>query len=574
MKKPQNKTETNRTLKQLKLRLPEITPGETIDISVAYVRVSSSGQLGRDGDEDGDGYSIPAQVQHTEREANNLKTHLVKVYRERAESAKSDDRPMLQWMLTELPIIKALPFVRNMYLIIPKVDRLARNRLDDALLCQKLIGWGIKLASATENIDETPSGQLMHGMLAVFSEYYSNNLATEVMKGLRRKHELGGTPFRPPIGYKPKRTFIGSQDIRTVILDEKRAPLVEEAFQLYATGDWPTRKLATYLTEQGLRTRPTKRAPERPLTANRVQEMLRNPYYKGTVIYNGSSYPGKHERLVDPDTFDTVQGLLAGARIAGERPQKHEHYLRGTVVCEECHGRLLFGRHRGRSRYYEYFCCNNRTVRGRAIKCGSGHFSVESVEHEVLEDVYRTLELSDEIKEQVRSELRNELSERVALIEQETERHERTLKEITAKQEKLIQLYYRDLIGEDAFASEQDKLKAECRAAERLRATATAQTTDVETALEDALSRIEDIHNAYRDSTDLERRVLNRAIFVRIEIGRDGVAGTKLTPTYEALSAWEPSLGRPRKATNQAQGRSPAQIRPCAARSHGRIPLI
>jgi site-specific DNA recombinase len=568
MKKQHNETEINQTLKKLKLRLPEIAPGETIDIAVAYVRVSSSGQLGRDGDEDGDGYSIPAQVQLSEREADNLKTHLAKVYTERAESAKSDDRPTLQWMLTELPVIKALPFVRNMYLIIPKVDRLARNRLDDALLCQRLIGWGIKLASATENIDETPSGQLMHGMLAVFSEYYSNNLATEVMKGLRRKHELGGTPFRPPIGYKPKRTFIGSQDIRTVVLDEQRAPLVAEAFQLYATGRWPTRKLAAYLTDQGLRTRPTRRSPERPLTANRIQEMLRNPYYIGTVIWNGRSYPGKHETLVDPDTFDTVQGLLAGARISGERPQKHEHYLRGTVVCDECNGRLLFGRHRGRSRYYDYFCCNNRTVRGRPIKCSSGHYSVERVEQEVLEDVYRTLELSEHIKEQVRSELRQELSERVALIEQEAERHERTLKAITAKQEKLIQLYYRDLIGEDAFASEQDKLKAERQAAERLRATATAQTTDVEAALDDALSRIDNIHKAYRDSTELERRVLNRAIFVHIEIGPDGVTGTKLTPTYKALSAWQPSLGRPRKTRSQGQGRPTAQVQPCPARSH------
>ena len=73
MKKQYNETETNQTLEKLGLRLPEIAPGETIDISVAYVRVSSSGQLGRDGDKDGDGYSIPAQVQHTEKEAANLK---------------------------------------------------------------------------------------------------------------------------------------------------------------------------------------------------------------------------------------------------------------------------------------------------------------------------------------------------------------------------------------------------------------------------------------------------------------------------------------------------------------------
>ena len=51
---------------------------------------------------------------------------------------------------------------------------MARNRLLDAQLYERLVGMGIRLASATENIDETPAGRLMHGMLATFAEYYSN----------------------------------------------------------------------------------------------------------------------------------------------------------------------------------------------------------------------------------------------------------------------------------------------------------------------------------------------------------------------------------------------------------------
>jgi DNA invertase Pin-like site-specific DNA recombinase len=226
-----------------------------------YARVSSFGQLGRDGDEDG--YSLPAQVEAGKREATARGAEVVKVYMERAESAKSDDRPVLQAMMRELPTLGVK------YLIVHKVDRLARNRLDDATLYQRLVGMGITLVSASENIDETPAGRLMHGMLASFAEYYSNNLATEVKKGLRRKHEQGGTPHRPPIGYRPKREWNAGQDIRTVELDPDRAPLVTLAFDLYATGRWTTRRLAAYLTEQGLRTRPTRRSPERPLTASK-----------------------------------------------------------------------------------------------------------------------------------------------------------------------------------------------------------------------------------------------------------------------------------------------------------------
>jgi site-specific DNA recombinase len=560
-------------LAKLGLRLPDIAPGEVIDIAVDYVRVSSPGQLGRDGDEDGDGYSIPAQVQQCEREAVSLGVPLAKTYVERAESAKSDDRPVLQRMLTELPLIQALPMVNLKYLIIPKVDRLARNRLDDALLCQKLIGWGITLVSATENIDETPSGQLMHGMLAVFSEYYSNNLANEVMKGLRRKHETGGTPHKPPIGYKSKRELIGSKDIRSVILDEERSSLVQLAFTLYATGEWSLHKLADHLENEGLRSRGTPKYPERPLTASRIHAMLHNPYYMGVVVWNGQRYPGKHEPLVDQDTFDHVQALLAAARIGGERPQKHEHYLRGSIFCEECLGRLLYGRHRSRSgNHYEYFCCNNRTVRRRG-QCSSGHYSVPVTEDNIIEVVYPTVLIPAEVQEQIRAELHRELSERTSIIESEAKRHERTIKQIEAKQQKLIQLFYNDRISEDVFDTEQDKLKTERRAANQLRATATAQLDDVQAALDLALSRVEHPYEVYRDGTPLERRLMNRAIFERIEVGPDAeITGTTLTPIYQALSAWQPGLGQPKTCQTKTQdGPRLAGVRPLFAPVHFRL---
>src|SRR4051794_25729478 len=62
--------------------------------AAVYVRVSSTGQLWRDGDEDG--YSIPAQQQACKRKAADLGATMAKVYIERAESARSDARPMLQ----------------------------------------------------------------------------------------------------------------------------------------------------------------------------------------------------------------------------------------------------------------------------------------------------------------------------------------------------------------------------------------------------------------------------------------------------------------------------------------------
>ena len=46
------------------------------------------------------------------------------------------------------------------YVIVHKVDRLARNRADDIAITMEIKNSGATLVSCSENIDETPSGLL------------------------------------------------------------------------------------------------------------------------------------------------------------------------------------------------------------------------------------------------------------------------------------------------------------------------------------------------------------------------------------------------------------------------------
>ncbi len=87
------------------------------------------------------------------------------------------------------------------YVIVHKIDRLARNREDDVYTNLALHTAGAKLVSATENIDETPSGKLLHGIMATIAEFHSGNLANEVAKGMIQKAKSGGTVNRAAIGY-------------------------------------------------------------------------------------------------------------------------------------------------------------------------------------------------------------------------------------------------------------------------------------------------------------------------------------------------------------------------------------
>src|SRR5690606_5961694 len=121
----------------------------------------------------------------------------------------------------------------------PKVDRLARDRLDVALIRAEPVLHGVTLYSSAQHDAVTLAGTLNHGIMAAIAEFYSANLATEVTKGLRTKATTGGTIGKAPIGYRNIRVLTESgHELRTVELDPDRAPLIKLAFESYATGDW------------------------------------------------------------------------------------------------------------------------------------------------------------------------------------------------------------------------------------------------------------------------------------------------------------------------------------------------
>lgn len=179
---------------------------------------------------------------------------------ERGHSGKSIERPELQRMLV---CIQDRPVD---FVIVHKIDRLARNRADDAVITKTILGAGAYLVSTTEAISTTPSGRLLHGIMPSIAEFYSQNLAAEVMKGMRQKAIHGGTPGRAPLGYLNERRFDDGREVRTITVDPERAEHVIRAFHAYATGEWSVTRLAAELEARRLTTRPGPNTPAGPLT--------------------------------------------------------------------------------------------------------------------------------------------------------------------------------------------------------------------------------------------------------------------------------------------------------------------
>ena len=478
--------------------------------AVIYLRVSSSQQADKDFDKEG--FSIPGQREACQREAAKLGAQVADEYIDRGESATTAKRPALRAMLDRLTG-GDIDFV-----IVHKVDRLARNRADDVEIVMAIRQSGAQVVSVTENIDETPSGLLLHGIMSSIAEFYSRNLAAEVMKGTTQKAKTGGTPYKPPLGYLNTRTEVDGRDVRTVALDPDRAPLMRDAFQLYATGDYSLAELAALLEDRGLRSRPTRKLAERLVPANKLNVLLRNAYYTGVVPYAGKVYPGRHEPLVDEATFLDVQDLLTSKRLSGERPWRHFHYLRGTLYCAKSKRRLIFSKAKGHGGVYSYFVCGGK----QHGTCKHRSYRAEAVEAAVAQH-YASLEMEDDVREGIRAAVRDHVGAIAKVAAKQAEEAQRQITKLDREERKLLTAHYADRISESLFESEQDRIKRERASATRRTERLDFEQDRVLAALDQALELTIDIQRAYLAANPQERRLLNQGFFKRLEIYEEEV---------------------------------------------------
>jgi site-specific DNA recombinase len=209
------------------------------------------------------------------------------------------------------------------YVLVHKLDRLARDRADDVMILATIQVADAVLVSATESIDETPSGMLMHGIKASMAEFYSRNLANEAKKGIAQKAMNGGTHGVAPIGYVNTLARIEGREVKGVAFDEEKVEHIRWAFQTYATGQWSILTLRDELEVRGLKSRSTLKYVGTRLNNSQVHRLLSNPYYMGKVRHREIIYDGAHQPLVDAETWHLVQDILAGRRIAGDRSAAH-----------------------------------------------------------------------------------------------------------------------------------------------------------------------------------------------------------------------------------------------------------
>ncbi len=120
-------------------------------------------------------------------------------------------------------------------ILVWKFSRCSRKREHAVAFESMLRRKGIRVVSITDHADDSPTGKLMEAIIESVDEFYSENLAQEVVRGMReaasRGYFLGS---KPPFGYTRVKVSDGVKERSTLEVDPVdpvAAPIVKEIFE-------------------------------------------------------------------------------------------------------------------------------------------------------------------------------------------------------------------------------------------------------------------------------------------------------------------------------------------------------
>ncbi len=167
------------------------------------------------------------------------------------------------------------------------------------------------------------------------SKYYVDNLVENIKRGIRQKLRRGEFPGKAPIGY------LNEPRLRTIVVDEKKAPLVQQMFETYASGKYSLPQLRNLVATWGLVSRRGK-----PISLSKMSDVLSSPFYLGMFRYEGELYEGSHSPIISRKLFERVQEVLAQSCRAHFK-RKHLFQFAGLLTCGECGCSITAERQKG-----------------------------------------------------------------------------------------------------------------------------------------------------------------------------------------------------------------------------------
>ena len=358
-----------------------------------YARVSSDRQ-----DVD---LSVAAQLRALRDHAQKNDYIVVREYVDEAESGRIADRPEFSKMIDAASKAEA-PFKE---ILVWKFSRFTRKREHAVAFKSLLRRKGVRVVSITEQADDSPTGKLLEGIIESVDEFYSENLAQEVLRGMREAASRGfWVSSYSPFGYNRVMVQDGAKKRPTLVPDPEASGIVKRIFDMAEAGNGMVAITST-LNDEGML------SPRGKLWGKTtVHAILVNEAYTGTLIWGqnakDNAEPIRVERafpaIITKAQFGRVGKLMRSRAPKRSHPRRvgSTYMLSGLVKCKACN-RALSGQD-AKSGQFAYYVCQSIMKRGKDA-CITPRLNARRFEEMIVEKIRSSILTDGSITELVKA---------------------------------------------------------------------------------------------------------------------------------------------------------------------------
>ncbi len=267
-----------------------------------YTRVSTEAQAR-------EGFSLVAQLGKLRSYCSARDWEIVEEFVDDGYSGRDDSRPAYSRMME----------MRDRWdtILVMRMDRIHRNSRNFMGMMEQLRTWGKEFTSMQESLDTgTAMGRFVMDIIQRIAQLESEQIAERVYMGMRQKAELGqgNLGFPAPFGYRHE----GGK----LVIDEVRAPIVQDAFRKHLQGV-PMSWIADTHNHDGVT---TNRGGKWSIWS--VRYLLHNPIYAGYLAWDGVLRKGDHESLITKEDFIHVLMSFHGRARGSKEMERTERLMR------------------------------------------------------------------------------------------------------------------------------------------------------------------------------------------------------------------------------------------------------
>lgn len=432
-------------------------------------------RLSKDDEKVGESLSIDNQRKILQRYISEKGWTLVDEYVDDGWSGTNFNRPNVQRLLEDAKSGKVNT------ILVKDLSRFGRNYIEVGQYIDYIFPlYNIRFVALTDNVDtadKQSSGMEMMPIMNVFNEWHAANTSKKV----RAVREANARAGRYQAAFAPYGFIAGTDEKRTLIIDEEVAPVVRRIFGLYASG-LSGEKIARVLNDEGIvapspylekkvgrRRRRTEICPF--WNAGTVLQILRNAAYIGELVQmkrTTASFknhkiimrdesdwvviPNAHEAIIDKELWDKCQERKKPYRRGRSSKRSGIDPLSGLIFCPKCGSTMKLSwntTHKGKDRiqvkYRHFYNCGSYSRAGKHV-CTSHYIKFKDIQELVIADIraHAELVLRDEDKAR-RNFLKRKESVSYYQVNDDKRQYEKALQRLN-ELELLIESSYEDKV--------------------------------------------------------------------------------------------------------------------------------